>query len=112
MASFKSISAAGRSIEQLLNASFEKDKAQFHKKPSAALVRTNDFDKAGLADSVIGFPGLSIFIYRVDFNKTMRAAWSSVGSLDGRGHLPLDLHFLITPWDDNAEFELQVLGKA
>src|SRR5688572_21021822 len=57
-------------------------------------------------------PALTIFTYRVDFNKTMRAAWSGVGSLDGRGHLPLDMHFLFTPWGDNAEDEHRILGKA
>ena len=57
-------------------------------------------------------PMLSIFLYRVDFNKAMRAGWSGVGSLDGRSHLPLDLHFLLTAWAANAEFELRILGRA
>jgi hypothetical protein len=42
----------------------------------------------------------------------MRAAWSAVSSLDGRAHLPVDLHFLLTPWAENAEFEYRILGKA
>ena len=42
----------------------------------------------------------------------MRAAWAGVGAQDGRARLPLDLHFLITPWADNAEDEQAILGRA
>jgi Pvc16 N-terminal domain len=61
--------------------------------------------------AIIGSPALSIFVYRIDFNKTMRAAWSGVGSMDGRTHLPVDLHILLTAWGDNADFELRILGR-
>ncbi len=53
-----------------------------------------------------------MFLYRVDFNKTTRAGWSAVGSMDGRAYLPLDLHFLLTAWAQNAEYELRILGRA
>jgi hypothetical protein len=62
--------------------------------------------------NAIGPYALSIFLYRVDFNKSMRAAWSAVGAADGKGHLALDLHFLLTPWADNAEHEHLILGRA
>jgi len=75
----------------------------------AFLVRTEDFDQTSLS-TVIVRPALSVFLYRVDFNKTMRAAWSQVTAHDGRPHLPLDLHFLLTPWGDNAEAESAILG--
>ena len=42
----------------------------------------------------------------------MRPSWSAVGSLDGHSHLPLDLHFLLTAWADNAEDEHQIIGRA
>jgi hypothetical protein len=77
----------------------------------AFLIRTEDFDQSGNG-SIIQRPGLSIFLYRVDFNKTMRAAWAGVGLQDGRSRLPLDLHFLLTPWADNAESEHAILGRA
>lgn len=111
MAGFKSISAVGLSIERLVNTCFEADKNQFNKAPKAVLVRTEDFDSS-VASQVLIRPALSIFPYRVEVNRTMRGAWSSVGSLDGRVHLPLDLHFLITPWDENCEYELDILGRA
>ena len=111
MASFAGIAATGKSIERLLNACFEAEEPVPEKKTRARLVRTTDFDDRTAATS-IGSPALSIFLYRVDFNKTMRAAWSAVGSLDGQAHLAVDLHFLLTPWADNAEFEQRILGRA
>ena len=74
-------------------------------------MRSEDFAGTG-ADAVIHRPALSILLYRVDCNATMRAAWSAVGSQNGRAYLPLDLHFLLTPWADNAEYELRILGCA
>jgi hypothetical protein len=111
MANFAGISAAGKSIERLLNHSFQNGEPVPNKKTKAVLARTNDFE-ANAVPNNIGSPALSIFIYRVDFNKAMRAAWSAVASQTGRAHLPLDLHFLISPWAENADFESLVLGKA
>jgi hypothetical protein len=111
MANFAGISAAGKSIERLLNHCFQELEPVPNKKTKAVLARTADFDPSSVNNS-IGSPALSIFIYRVDFNKTMRAAWSAVASQDGRARLPLDLHFLISPWAENAEFELLILGRA
>lgn len=79
--------------------------------PKAVLVRTNDFDQADNSRIIVP-PTLSIFLYRVDFNKAMRAAWSAVGTRDGRAHLALDLHYLLTPWAGDAEQEHRILGMA
>jgi hypothetical protein len=118
LASFAGISAAAKTIERLLNACFDDPDPDPNEKPvpnrttRAQVVRTEDLVRK--QNGALGFslPALTIFTYRVDFNKTMRAAWSGVGSIDGRGHLPLDMHFLITPWADNAEHEHRILGKA
>ena len=115
MAGFAGIAAAGKSIEMLLNAGFEDlqplDPVPPGKKTKAVLVRTIDFDSTKVATS-IGSPALSIFLYRVDFNKAVRAAWSGASGQDGRSHLALDLHYLITPWSENAEDEHKILGRA
>lgn len=113
MAGFAGIAAAGRTIERLLNAAFAEEQPIPSPGPRtrAVLVRTADFEPSVVATS-IGQTALSIFIYRVDFNKTMRAAWSGVGTQDGRGHLAVDLHLLLTAWAENAEFELRILGRA
>lgn len=109
MASFQSIAAAGRSLERFLNHCFDEEEPVPGKNTQAVLVRTADLEPSA---TVITEPALSIFLYRVDFNRTMRAAWSAVGSRDGRARLPLDLYFLLTPWADNADHELRILGKA
>jgi hypothetical protein len=112
VANFASIAAAGRSLERFITAAFAEPPVPVQGSATrAVLVRTEDFDQATL-NTVIQRPALSLFLYRVDFNKTMRAAWSAVGHHDGRAHLPLDLHFLITPWADNAEHEQSILGRA
>lgn len=110
MAGFGGIAAVGRSIERLLNACFDEEEPVPNKQTRAVLVRTSDFEESMVATS-IGSPALTIFLYRVDFNKTMRAAWSAIGSQDGNAHLAVDLHYLVTPWADNAEFEHRILGR-
>lgn len=109
MAGFAGIAAVGKSNEMLLNACFE-EQQPVTKKTKAVLVRTSDFEQGSIATS-IGSPALSIFLYRVDINKTMRAAWSATSGQDGRSHLGLDLHYLITPWAANAEEEQRILGS-
>ena len=111
MANYKSLSAAGTSIEQLLNSCFATvPEGDFTRPPKAVLARTEDFDTK--KSQVVKSGVLTIFIYRIEFNKTMRAAWSGIGSFDGYAHLPLDLHFLITAWEDHPEGELRMLGRA
>jgi hypothetical protein len=115
MANFRGVAAALRSVERFLNASFaEEDPVQDGgggaANTRAVLVRTEDFDRSG-ADSIIQFPALSIFPYRVDVNHTMRAAWAAVGSQDGRAHLPVDIHVLLTAWAGDAEHQLRILGR-
>lgn len=114
MANFQCIAATGRSIERLLNACFDEVDPipDSPVRTRAVLIRTEDFDGVGTIQSVIQPPALSIFMYRVDFNKAMRAGWSAVGSVNGRAHLPLDLHVLLTAWAANAEYELRILGRA
>jgi hypothetical protein len=111
MAGFAGIAAVGVSLQRLLNAGFASQEPVPDRNTRAVLVRTADFEPDAAANA-IGSPALSIFLYRVDFNKTMRAAWSGAGSQTGRAHLVLDLHYLLTPWADNAEFEHLVLGRA
>lgn len=110
MADYLSIAAAARSVERLLNLAFDEDEPVPEQQTKAVLIRTDDFDSEGVG--LIAPPALSIFVYRIDFNRTLRSAWSAVGSQEGRAHLPLDLYFLITPWAENADFELRILGRA
>lgn len=108
MANFNAIAGVGISIVRLLDASFA-EAFKVGSPPHAQLIRTDDLRNNG---SGITRPGLSLFLYRVDFNKTMRAAWSAVGYREGRIHLPLDLHFLMTAWGENADQEQAIIGRA
>jgi hypothetical protein len=110
MAGFEGLAATGRTIERVLNAAFAEQQPIPGQRTRAVLVRTADFEPAVIGAN-IGAPALSIFPYRVDFNKTMRAAWSAIGSQDGRAYLAVDLHLLLTAWSDNADFELRILGR-
>ncbi len=112
MAGFRSIGAVGKSIEAILNVAFAIDPPVTSHATHAVLIRTDDLDLSSTASTIPPTPALSILLYRVDFNKTMRPSWSAVGTVDGRSHLPLDLHFLLTAWADNAEDEHQIIGRA
>ncbi len=109
MGGHTSLAAVGRSLERVLSAAFAEPDFSVPG-TRAVLARTEDFTSTNLINAIPP-PALSVFLYRVDFNKTMRAAWSAVGYHDGRSHLPLDLHFLLTPWADNAQDEHAILGK-
>ena len=115
MAKSTSIAAVALSLQELLNRSFTAldlaDPDAFRARPTARIVRSDDFGQIGAAaNSPIRYPTLSIFCYRVDVNRIMRAPWSAVAAHDGTIHLPLDIHFLLTPWDSDPEAELRILG--
>jgi len=110
VAGYSAIAAAAKSLERLLTSAFAADVPVPGVTTKAVLVSSDDFDISG--NSVIKPPVLSIFLVRVDVSAVMRAPWSAVGADDGRSHLPLELHFLLTPWASNAEHEQRILGSA
>ncbi len=115
MSNSTSIAAVALSLEELLTRSFADlaaiEPTAFRALPTVTVVRSADFENVGTGTSgVIRFPALTILCYRVDVNRTMRAPWSAVAHHDGEIHLPLDLHFLLTPFDSDAEAELKILG--
>lgn len=111
MAGFGGIAAVGTSLERLLTRAFAERSPIPGATPTAKLIRTDDLKETnGVA--AIGSNVLSIFLYRVDFDRTMRTAWAAAGSGEGRSHLALMLHYLLTPWAANAEHEQMILGRA
>lgn len=115
MAGFASVAAVALSVREQLNRCYDDlvaaDPDAFRAKPTARLVQTTDFGRiGGDADNPIRFPTLSIFVWRVDVNRTMRSPWSAVAAQDRTIHLPLDVHLLLTAWDSEAEAELRILG--
>lgn len=115
MAGFAAVAAVALSVCEQLNRCFTAlnaaDEHAFRARPVARLVQNTDFDKiGGESNTPIRFPTLSVFVWRVDINRTMRSPWSGVSAVDGALHLPLDVHLLLTPWDSDAEAELKILG--
>lgn len=108
MGSFRAIAAVGRSIERLLQAGFS-TLDPVGGDTRAVLVQTEDF--AEDAD-IIRAPAISIFLYRVDIDRTTRASWSAAGHYAGTGHIALNLHYLLTPWALNADYAHRILGHA
>lgn len=111
MADRLGVEAVGLSIVRLLNLCFEEDQPISGSRSKAVLMRTEEFEAANRPEDMT-LPLVSLFLYRIDLNRNVRAGWSAVGHQDGHIHLPLDLHFLLTPWAGNAEFEYRLLGQA
>ena len=110
MADFTSIAATGNSIVRFLDFCFRERQPIAERNTNVILVRTEDLNRE--PPGLITMPALTLFLYRIDFNKTMRAAWSAVGHSDGDSHLPVDLHFLLIAWAENADHEYRILGRA
>jgi hypothetical protein len=110
MTDFTSIAAVSSSLVRYLDLCFRQQEPINTRTTTVRLVRTEDLKRDPPA--LITLPSLSVFLYRVDFNKVMRAAWSAVSRHDGRPHLPLDLHFLLIAWGENADHEFRILGRA
>ena len=110
MADFTSIAAVSSSIVRYLEMCFREQPPISDRTSSVRLLRTEDLNSE--TSALITAPSLSVFVYRVDYNKVMRAAWSAASQYDGKSHLPLDMHFLLIAWGDNADHELRILGRA
>jgi hypothetical protein len=113
MADYTAIAAVGLSLERLLRYWFEIEDPVpvLGSTTRVVLISTDDLLTANF-DTRIGRPALSIFLHRIEVNRVMRAAWSGAGSQTGRATIPVDLHFLLTAWGENAEYEQRILGRA
>jgi hypothetical protein len=60
------------------------------------------------------FEGISIYLYHITANISRRDMTARVSPSGKRTRppLPLDLHFLLTPWSINADTQLRLLGWA
>ena len=112
MAGPGAVAAVGRSVVALLNRRFTEDFPPPQRRPSAVLIGTSDFDQANAAGANIQFPAVTVYCYRVTVDAETRASASARTAIDGIPRIPLCIHFLVTAWDDSADFELQWLGKA
>jgi len=111
MAGFRALAAVERSIVTLLTRRFT-EALPGQRRPSVVMVGTADLDKVNTPGSVINFPAVSVFCYRLSVDPQTRPGWSAVASRDGIPRLPLRMHLLITAWDEFVESELEWLGLA
>ena len=106
MATFPAIAATGLAVVGLLkdaSAGTEFSDLRFE------LYQAADFNSGATMTE-----GLSVYAYRVAVNTARRNLPPSVGP-DGRRYrpaLPLDLHFLVSPWAKSAVRQLRILGWA
>jgi Pvc16 N-terminal domain len=102
MATYHAIAATGEAILGLLEAARPQPEfanAQF------ALYQSTNFQNPMEE-------GISLYLYRVATNTTRRNLPPSIGP-DGRRYrppLPLDLHYLLTPWARTAAKQQRLLG--
>jgi Pvc16 N-terminal domain len=111
MAGYKALAAVGRSLVTLLNQRFQED-IPTGRRPTAVLIGTVDLDRVNTPGSVISYPSVSVFCYRLSVDRETRPKWSAVASQDGVPRLPLRMHLLITAFDEFVESELEWLGLA
>jgi hypothetical protein len=105
MASPLAIAAVARTILRLLEQ--QSPRAEFTGTPDFRLYQSHDFGAATITE------GFSLMLYRVTVNSARNQPWQRMP--DGsrrRPPLPLDLHFLLTPWAAEAERQLRLLGWA
>jgi len=111
MAGYQALAAVGRSIVTLLNRRFA-DAIPVGRRPTAVLIGTVDLDRVNTPGSVISYPSVAVFCYRLSVDRETRPGWSAVASRDGVPRLPLRMHLLVTAFDEFVENELEWLGLA
>jgi Pvc16 N-terminal domain len=104
MATYRAVGAACEAVVRLLQQSWRREMfndtdLQFE------VYRTGDFATPMEA-------GVTLFLYRVTMNTVQRTPPAKPGprGLQRRPQLPLDLHFLLTPWAKDASLEQIILG--
>jgi hypothetical protein len=103
VASFLGIGATSAALTGLIRDHYPRD--QFGTTLEVALYQARDFESPMRE-------GFSLFLYRVTVNGTVRNM-SVRRAPDGRrfrASLPLDLHYLITPWAEDVEQQHRMLG--
>lgn len=104
MATYQAIAAVSLALKGLLDRALPKDEF-----PEAAIKLLQPADYAtGMAE------GVSLLLYRVAINHTQRNL-PPRNALDGaryRPPLPVDLHYLLSAWSDDADTQQSLLGWA
>ncbi len=105
MASYLAIAAVARTLLRLVEEQCPRD--EFTSTPQFQLYQSHDF-----GTTLVG-EGFSLMLYRVTVNAARnQTPRRGPDGVKRRPALPVDLHFLLTPWAGEAERQLRLLGWA
>ncbi len=113
MTDFAGIAIAAASLQRFLQMSFNDRPPLPGDDATVIVARAEDLDPANFT-TFVARPALTVHVYRVDLDPTVRSAWAAaaIGGARRRPALALQVHFLITPWGANADAEHRILGRA
>lgn len=102
MASYRAIAATGAALVGLIRDNYPRDEFETL---AVELYQARNFSSPMTT-------GFSVFLYRVTVNGAVRNLTHRRSSNGGRflPSLPLDLHYMITPWAEDAERQQRMLG--
>ena len=104
MATYRAVEATCEAVMRLLQQSWRRDLFE-NRDLLFQVYQTQDF-------ATPMSTGLSLYLYRVTVNTVQRTPLPRPGpqGRQRRTQLPLDLHFLLTPWADHASLAQAILG--
>jgi hypothetical protein len=104
MATYRAVEATCEAVKLLLQQAWRSDLFE-DKELGFEVYQTQDFAKPMST-------GVSLFLYRVTVNTIQRTPVPRPGpkGRQRRPQLPLDLHFLLTPWADHSSLTQAILG--
>lgn len=111
MAGHQALAAVGRSIREVLRARFEAVIPP-PRVPQVILAGTTALQDAGLVDYQLSEPAVAVYCYRLSVEAERRPALAAASARDCLPRIPLRMHFLVTAFDRDAEWELEWLGLA
>jgi hypothetical protein len=105
MANYLAIAAVARTLMRLLEEQCPRD--EFTASPKFLLYQTHDFGSHLVSE------GFSLMLWRVTVNSARtQAPRRGPDGVLRRPALPVDLHFMLTPWAGEAERQLRLMGWA
>jgi hypothetical protein len=104
MATYRAVEASCEAVMRLLQQAWRRDLFE-NRDLLFQVYQTQDF-------ATPLSTGVSLFLYRVTVNTTQRTPVPRPGpkGRQRRPQLPLDLHFLLTPWADHSSLAQAILG--
>ena len=105
MADYRAVSAVTEAVIELLQSRFQAAPQYFNNELEFKIYLAKDFSHPMTA-------GVSLFLYRIYPNGTLRSTRGRPGpeGQQYRNQLPLDLHFILTAWAQDASLQHLIAG--